>query len=104
MGRKRIPKNQRREVISISLKPSTIDLIDNAISHSQSRSVFLENIIIKHLQAVKQSSSGDYMIRDYWDCLKCDIGYSKLQPNNGLMLCKKCGTFLEISASLKEEF
>ena len=52
MGRKRIPKNQRRGVISISLKPSTIDLIDSRITHSQSRSVFVENLLIKALNSV----------------------------------------------------
>lgn len=102
MGRKRIPKNQRREVISISLKPATIDLIDSSISSSQSRSVFVENILLKYLKSVKNIAEIPTVIRDFWDCSKCDLEYSKLQPHNGQMLCRNCNTFLEITDSINE--
>jgi hypothetical protein len=102
MGRKRIPKNQRREVISLSLKPSTIDLIDSKISSSQSRSVFVENILLKYLKQAQVSSDGVTVIRDFWDCLPCSKEFSKLRPHSGQMLCPSCGTFLEISESITE--
>ena len=102
MGRKRIPKNQRREVISLSLKPATIDLIDSSISSSQSRSVFVENILLKYLKSVQNIAEMPTVARDFWDCVKCDLEYSKLQPHNGQMLCKNCNVFLELSASIKE--
>ena len=103
MGRKRIPKNQRREVISLSLKPSTIDLIDTKISASQSRSVFVENILLKYLKQAQVTQDGVTVIRDFWDCVRCEKGYSKLRPNSGEMLCPSCGLFLKISESIKEE-
>lgn len=102
MGRKRIPKTQRREVISISLKPSTIDLIDSKISHEQSRSQFVENILLKYLKQAKVTQDGVVVTRDFFDCIPCNLEYSKLQPHNGQMLCNKCGTFLALSSSIKE--
>lgn len=102
MGRKRIPKGTQRKVISISLKPTTIDLIDSKISESQPRSVYIENILLKYLKSVQNIAEIPTVIRDFWDCSKCDLEYSKLQPHNGQMLCRNCNTFLEITDSIKE--
>lgn len=56
MGRKRLPKNQlRREVISISLKPSTISKIDQHISYETSRSKWIESIVLKHLENLSKT-------------------------------------------------
>lgn len=53
MGRKRKPKKARRQVISLSLKPSTIALMDEALSYSSSRSRFAERAILKSFNEVE---------------------------------------------------
>ena len=97
MGRKRIPKNQRREVISLSLKPTTIDLIDSLISQSTSRSVFVENLLLKALDSVQIDQSKVKVTRAFWDCHTCEKGYSKVTGNRDDILCKSCMKFIPLS-------
>ena len=102
MGRKRIPKNQRREVISLSLKPATIDLIDSRISHSQSRSVFVENLLLKALNSMQIDSKVPSVMRGYWECFQCDTSYSRITQKTDEILCKKCQIFIPISHQEEE--
>jgi len=50
MGRKQLPKGERREVISISLKPATIEAIERLRGNTK-RSRWLEEMI-GHLSAI----------------------------------------------------
>jgi hypothetical protein len=97
MGRKRIPKNQRREVISISLKPATIDLIDSRISHSQSRSVFVEKLLLNALKSMPIDSKTPTVMRSFWCCQGCDTEYSKITQSTDEILCRKCNIFIPLT-------
>ena len=96
MGRKRIPASQRREVISISLKPATIQNMDDHLTHDQSRSKWIEHIIEKHLAikviAQKEEDLEPVIIKSYsCYCASCDITFSN--PHDFMMqhhYCTKC--------------
>lgn len=45
MGRKKIPTNLARRTISCSLKPATIEKMEEAISNRQNRSLWIESAI-----------------------------------------------------------
>lgn len=101
MGRKRIPASQRREVISISLKPAVIASMDDYLSHDQSRSKWIEHIIEKHLAIQKVNEKTEdiepKVIKSYsCYCEDCDITFSN--PHSFLMqshYCTKCHTKCE---------
>ena len=65
MGRKPLPKGEKREVISISLKPTTIEAIE-ALRGDTPRSRWLEECI-DHLQAI----AGAYGPRGFIQCDNC---------------------------------
>ena len=93
MGRKRLPSSKRREVISISLKPSTIDTIDHHLQHDQSRSKWIEHIILKHLKATQKPKTTEPVVKESFSayCNDCDILYSN--PQSFMMerhYCTKC--------------
>jgi len=52
MGRKPLPKGERREVISISLKPATIEAIDH-LRGDTARSRWVEEMV-GHLEALSE--------------------------------------------------
>jgi len=81
MGRKRLPSSKRREVISISLKPSTIDMIDHHLSHEQSRSKWIEHIVLKHLKATGKHQTSEPKVKESYSayCESCDVTYSNPQ-------------------------
>lgn len=105
MGRKRIPKTQRREVISISLKPSTIALIDEQISEDTPRSQFIERAVLEYLKSYFQQGYVDetpYYIQSQFDCLECEKTYRSKRILKE-MYCKGCQSFVPLSRQLKVE-
>ena len=93
MGRKRIPKNQRRVGIALTLKPSTIDKMEDHLSYDQSRSRWIESLILRELKTHdKIIPEEPKIIKSYsCYCANCDLSYSN--PHDFLMqhhYCRKC--------------
>ena len=102
MGRKRKPTDTQRRVISISLKPTTISLMDEAISESTPRSQWVENVILRHLRATHGLKEDiQYQILSHYDCEPCDTRYTSKQFEGKSIMCKKCAQYAPLHSQEK---
>jgi len=101
MGRKRKPTDTQRRVISISLKPTTISLMDEAISESTPRSQWIENVILRHLRATHGVKDDvQHQIITYYECVPCGKEYSRTYFRAD-MICTSCHQTISFSRQEK---
>ena len=101
MGRKRKPTDTQRRVISISLKPTTISLMDEAISESTPRSQWVENVILRHLRATHGLKEDiQYQIITSYECAPCEKVYSRNKFALDIV-CKGCHQIIPFSSQEK---
>lgn len=89
MGRKRIPLNQKRVTVTVSLPQGLIDRFDSTLN-GRTRSRTLQGII-------EASLKNNVLIEDFahhhqWVCLDCSISWRTKRPKNRTFVCysKSC--------------
>ena len=89
MGRKRIPLNQKRVTVTVSLPQGLIDRFDSSLN-GRTRSRTLQGII-------EASLKNNVLIEDFahqhqWVCLDCSSSWRTNRPKNRTFVChsKSC--------------
>jgi metal-responsive CopG/Arc/MetJ family transcriptional regulator len=93
MGRKRINRLERREVVSVSLPRSLIDRIDQAVGPKRTRSRWLEALLENTLKNA-QGNVEDFGAYHIWQCLNpgCEKSWRTNRPKHRTLTCSTCST------------
>lgn len=93
MGRKRINRLERREVVSVSLPRSLIDRIDQAIGPNRTRSRWLE-ALLENTLINAQGKVEDFGAYHIWQCInkECGKSWRTNRPKHRTLSCSTCST------------
>lgn len=90
MGRRRKPRNKKREVVSISLDQDVLRDFDNTLGE-RTRSRAIESLIRRMLQHNPKQAA---LIEHQWECSHCGTQWKTNRPSTDVGKCPSCKSWV----------
>jgi predicted Zn-ribbon and HTH transcriptional regulator len=90
MGRRRKPRNKKREVVSITLDRDVLDAFDNTLG-DRTRSRAIESLIRRSLQAHSEQTA---FVEHVWECSSCGHQWRTNRPTTTVSKCPGCRDYV----------
>ena len=101
MGRRRKPRKQKREVVSITLDPEVLQAFDKTLG-TRTRSRAIEGILKAFLKDKGQTTlTAISVIVARWECDRCSFAWETKDRSTDYIYCPGCTAHMNVKVNLK---